>query len=213
MRYEPISPAALVETLADAVHRAAAEGAPGSWLRVGIDGPPAAAPGRLAAALVDPLRVRGRPALPVSTLDFLRPASVRLERGRTDPDSYYESWFDLAALGREVLGPLRPGGSGKVLPSLWDPQVDRATRAPYVRLPAGGVLLLSGPLLLGAGLDLDFTVHLLVTPAARTRRTPPEEHWTLPAFDRYADEVAPESLADRVVRLDDPAHPAVSHRP
>ena len=44
----------------------------------------------------------------VDTRDFLRPASTRLELGRRNPDAYYERWYDLAALSREVLGPLAP---------------------------------------------------------------------------------------------------------
>jgi hypothetical protein len=213
VRFQPISPDALIEELAATIDRAAGGAATaGGRLRVAIDGPPASAPERLAAALVDPLRVRGRAALPVSTGDFLRPASVRLEHGRTNPDTYYESWFDLAAVDREVLGPAGPDGTGRVLPTFWDPTTDRATRADYVCLPAGGVLLLSGPLLLGAGLAVDYAVHLLVTPGARARRTPPEQRWTLPAFDRYAAEVAPETFADAVVRFDDPAHPAALFR-
>ena len=67
-----------------------------------------------------------------------------------------------------------------------------------------------GPLLLGTGLALDVAVHLLMTPAALARRLDPDERWTLPAYDRYATEVAPETFADVVVRADDPDHPAVS---
>jgi hypothetical protein len=48
-----------------------------------------------------------------------------------------------------------------------------------------------------------------VAPAARRRRTPPEQAWELPAFDRYDDEVDPVSLADAVVLADSPAHPAL----
>ena len=201
VRFRPITPNSLVESLADLI--AARDG----HVRVGIDGPPPALPGRLAAALVDPLRVRGRAALAVATAGFLRPASVRLERGRTNPDSFYESWFDLPALSREVLGSM---AAGAVLPDLWDPVTDRATRSRPVSLPPGGVLLLHGPLLLGAGLALDLAVHLLMTPAALARRIDPEQEWTLPAYERYAAEVAPETFADVVVRVDDPDHPAVS---
>jgi len=71
------------------------------------------------------------------------------------------------------------------------------------------VLLLSGPLLIGAGLDLDLIVHCAQSPAALARRTPPQDQWTLPAFARYAEEVDPPGLADVVVRVDDPEHPAV----
>jgi hypothetical protein len=205
MRVRPLSPPALVEELADRIARHPA--AP--WIRVAIDGAPAAEPGVLADALVDPLRLRGRPVLRISTVDFLRPASLRFEAGRHNPDAYYEGWLDESGLRREVLDRLGPGGTGQVLPSLWDAAADRASRAGYVRLAAGGVVLVSGGLLLGTGLPFDLTVHLGLSPAALARRTPPADAWTLPAFARYADEVAPHTFADVVVRLDDPRRPAV----
>jgi hypothetical protein len=108
-----------------------------------------------------------------------------------------------------VLDPLEPGGTGKVLPTLWDAATDRATRASYVALPAGGVLVLSGALLLGTGLGLDLVVHLRMSPAALRRRTPAAQAWTLPAYERYEDEVNPGLFADLVVKVDDPRHPAV----
>jgi hypothetical protein len=204
VRVRPVSPEALVEELAD---RVAAAGHPDVVVRVAVDGAPAAGPDRLAAALVDPLRVRGRAARSVSTAGFLRPASVRLERGRTDPDAYYEGWWDLDGLRREVLD--RVTDSGQFLPSLWDPRTDRATRAGYLRLPPGGALIVSGPLLLGAGLPFELTVHLQMSAAALLRRTDPADRWTLPAYTRYAEEVAPAAFADVVVRMEDPRHPAV----
>jgi hypothetical protein len=127
-----ISPEVLVEELADRVAGTHDSGV----VRVAVDGAPAARPDQLAAALVDPLRVRGRAASSVSTTGFLRPASVRLERGRTDPDAYYEGWWDLDGLRREVLD--RVTDSGQFLPTLWDPRTDRATRADYLRLPPAG---------------------------------------------------------------------------
>jgi len=205
VRARPVTPQGLVDELAARIAGTPADG----WLRVAIDGPTVARPGELADALVPALRVRGRSALHVSAGYFLRPASLRYERGRTDPDVYYEDWLDVAGLVREVLDPLRPGGTGRVLPSLWDPGTGRATRAGYVTLAPGGVLLLSGALLLGVGLPLDVTVHLDLTAAALDRRTPDADRWTLPAYARYADEVVPARLADVVVRADDPRHPAV----
>ncbi len=182
---------------------------PGQWVRAAIDGPPAARPPDLAARLAQEMPARGRPALHVSTDKFLRPASVRLEQGRTNPDSYYEGWVDAGGLRREVLDPLAPGGTGRVLPSLWDPVTDRATRADYVSLAPGGVLLVSGDLLLGGELPFDLTVHFELSPAALARRTPSELAWTLPAYERYADEVNPASFADIVIRANDPAHLAL----
>jgi hypothetical protein len=208
VRIRPVSPPALVAELADRI----AGTAPGVWLRVAVDGAPAADPHALAAALVDPLRERGRPALRISADDFLRPASVRLEFGRTDPDSYYGGWLDEAGLRREALDPLKSGGSGRILPSLWNAATDRATRAAYVSVPAGGVLLVGGSLLLGGGVPFDLTVHLALSDAALRRRTPADLVWTLPAFARYETEVAPAAIADVVVRIDDPRHPAVVER-
>jgi hypothetical protein len=201
----PISPSLLVEELADRIASAPRE----SWVRVAFDGAPAARPDDLADALAGPLRLRGREVLRVSSDDFLRPASLRFEYGKTDPDAFYTDWLDSGALMREVLGPLEPGRSGKVLPTLWDSAADRATRAPYVTLPEGGVLLLDGFLLLGQGLPFDLTVHLWLSPGALARRTVAEQRWTLPAYARYEDEVAPASVADLVVRVDDRRHPAV----
>lgn len=205
MRVRPVSFDVLVAELAERIATLPRD----TWARVAVDGAAAAGPDRLADALAEPLRVRGRPVLRVRAGDFLRPASLRLEHGRRDPDSFYLNWLDVGALRREVLDPLGPGGSGLVLPSLWNPVTDRATRAERVPLPPGGVLLLDGALLMGQGLPLELTVHLRLSEAALARRTDPDQHWTLPAFTRYANEVDPDNLADLVVRVDDPRHPAV----
>ncbi|PWR13378.1 uridine kinase [Micromonospora acroterricola] len=210
MRIRPISPDLLVTELTGRLADAAASAAPKpARLRVAIDGAPAAGPDALAAALVEPLRAQGRPVLHVRATDFLRPASLRFELGRTNPDAYYEGWVDEAGLRREVLDPAGPGGSGRLLPTLWDAAADRASRAAYVDLAPGGVVLVSGALLLGGGLPFDVTVHLELSAAALRRRTGPAEDWTLAAFDRYAEEVAPASFADVVVRADDPRRPAL----
>jgi hypothetical protein len=213
VRVRPVSPAALRGELAEQIAGPPGDRIAGSradrWLRVGIDGAPPARPQELAGELADRLPVLGRPALAVRATDFLRPASLRLEYGRTDPDAFYDDWLDVNALAREVLDPLGPGGSGRVLPSLWDAEADRATRAAYVTLPPGGVVLVSGWLLLGRGLAFDLTVHLSLSAAALDRRTAAAWRWTLPAYARYAAEAAPELTADVVVRVDDPKRPAL----
>jgi hypothetical protein len=169
---------------------------------VAIDGAPAAAPADLAGALAEPLVALGRPLVHVRAEQFWRDASLRLEYGREDVDSYL-TWLDDGALRREVLaGPT-------YLPSLRDPTTNRATREPARELPGNAVLVVSGGLLLGLGLPFDRVVHLALSPAARQRRTPADEAWTLPAFTRYDAEVGPAAVADVVVKLDDPRHPAV----
>ncbi|MET8581701.1 uridine kinase [Streptomyces collinus] len=207
MRLEAITWDRLAELLADRLlDLEPADG--GAWPRVCFDGAPAARPGDLAERVAEALRVRGRPSLVVGADGFLRPASVRLEYGRRDIESYYSGWFDTSALWREVFTPLDSGGSGRVLTDLWDPVTDRATRSPYVFLPAGGCLLLHGPLLLRHWFPFDLTVHVLLSPGALRRRTPEADHWTLPAFERYEAEIDPAGTADILVRADDPRHPA-----
>jgi hypothetical protein len=76
-------------------------------------------------------------------------------------------------------------------------------------MPDGGVLLVPGALLQGLGLAFDVVVHLRMSPAARRRRTPPEQVWELPAFDRYDTDVDPAALADAVVLADHPDRPAL----
>ncbi|WP_330176355.1 uridine kinase [Streptomyces sp. NBC_01498] len=209
MRLEAITWDRLTDTLAERVLETRADdGSP--WLRVAVDGAPAARPGVRAEALADELRLRGRAVLVVGTGGFLRPASLRYEYGRRDPDAYYDGWFDTGALWREVFGPVEAGGTGRVLPDLWDPATDRATRSPRAELPPGGVLLVHGPFLLGHWFPFDLTVHLRLSPAALRRRTEEDERWTLPAFERYEREVGPAEAADVVVTTDDPRHPAWS---
>jgi hypothetical protein len=205
VRAQPISPDLLVEHVAGAI----AELPRDRRAAVAVDGAPPTRTGELAARLVGALRLRGRAAVHVAALDYLRPASLRFELGREDPDLFYTDWLDLKAIDREVLAPLGPGGSGRVLPRLWDARADRAYRAQYVELTPGGVVLLEGSFLLGAGLGFDLTVHLSMSAAALARRTAAEDAWTLPAYRRYDGEQDPVGAADISVRCDDPLHPAL----
>ena len=179
-------------------------------VRVIVDGAPPTRPDALADALVDPLRALGRPVVRVHADDFLRPASVRFEHGRHDPDAYLEDRLDAGALAREVLDPF--AAQGRFLPTLWDAAADRSTRAGFVDAPERAVLVLDGSLLLGRWLDAELTVQLTVRPATLARRTPEEDRWTLPAFSRYDEETEPTQLADVVVHVDDPRHPALDVR-
>lgn len=208
MQLEAITWQRMAERLAGHLdeHESAAER--GTWQRVGIDGAPAAGTGVLAEHLADTLRLRSRPVLVVPAGGFLRPASLRFEFGREDVDSYLGGWYDTAALWREVFGPTDPGGTGRVLPDLWDPATDRATRSPYTELPPGGVVIVHGPLLLGHWFPFDLSVHIRLSPGALARRTEESARWTLPAFARYEEETDPAARADAVVRADDPRHPA-----
>jgi len=175
-------------------------------VRVAIDAAPAADPSSLADALVPLLERAGRPVGHVRASTFWRDASLRLEYGREDVESYLTGWLDADALQREVLVPVL---AGSYLPSLRDPLSNRSTREAARSLGTGGVLIVSGSLLLGHSLPFDLTVHLHLSSGALRRRTPADEAWTLPAYAQYDAAVAPARSADLVIKVDDPRHPAV----
>ena len=208
-RYAAITPQLLAERLIDLL----IERHPGQHpLRAALDGPGWVESGPLIEALRAGLPALGRPVALVRASDFYRDASLRFEHGKTDVESFYTGWLDVAALQREVLSPAAAAHGAQYLPALRDQATNRATRAEPTPLAAHGVLLVCGELLLGAGLAFDLVIHLAVSRSARKRLVPDDRRWTLPAFDRYDIDVDPVALADVVIRYDDPQHPAISVR-
>jgi hypothetical protein len=110
------------------------------------------------------------------------------------------------ALAAAVAEGLRTRGRAAVVVDAED------YRDAYVTLPADGVVVLAGGLLLGHGLPVDLAVHLRMSPAALARRLPGDEAWTLPAYARYDSESAPADAADLLVLADHPDRPAVRRR-
>src|SRR5271154_6685634 len=134
----PVSPEALHLELAMLAVSLVPRGAIGrGWLRMGIDGADAAGPGGLADDLIAPIKLRGHEVIRVRADDHLRTASLRFEHGRPDPDSFYEDWWDVDGLRREVLAPRAAGGSGRIRPVRWDAHADRASRSEFVDAPPG----------------------------------------------------------------------------
>lgn len=197
--YTPTSPTALAELIADRLARL-----PGRRV-LAVDAADAAAPVELAERIVAALAAGGRSAAAVSIHDFVRPASLRMEYGRDDEWSYRTGWFDYDALRREILEPLR--ASGRWLPALWDEHRDRSARAAVRSAPPDLVLVLAGPMLLGRGLDFDLSVRLELSEPAARRRTPPDQHWTLPALRAHAAEHP--ATATWTLRWDHPDRPAL----
>jgi hypothetical protein len=203
-RFTPVTPELLADRLRQLCDERHSGAAP---LRVALDGPACADLSVPIELLVAGLQATARPTVLIDASTFYRDASLRLEYGRTDVESFYRGWLDAAALCREVLEPVI--SRGQYLPSLRDPVTNRSTRARPEPLPAAGVLLVRGELLLGAGLPFDLTVHAAVSRQARRRLTSADRQWTLAAFDRYDLEVDPAGTADAVIRYDDPRHPAL----
>ncbi len=178
-------------------------------VRVAIDGAPASEPERLGAEVVKALAPR-RGVL-IRADNFWRQASLRFEDGRHDADAWLDHWLDDGAVRREVLDPALL--TGRVLPALRDRGTDRSLRQPHIDLPPDGVVVVAGSVLLGRGLPFDLAVHVHLSAAALTRRTPETDSWTLPALNRYQSERNPTRLADLVIRADDPLRPALVARP
>jgi hypothetical protein len=210
VRFAPVSPSRLAAELTELMLARHPIAHP---LRVALDGPRCANLGELATSLGESVHEAGRPVALLDARTFYRDASVRLEYGKTDVESFYSSWLDVGSLQREVLDPVGPGGNARCLPSLRDPATNRATRADPILLANNGILILTGELLLGVGLTFDLTIHASVSRQARRRLTEPELAWTLPAFDRYDLNVQPANTADVVLRYDDPRHPAMAIKP
>lgn len=206
LRFAPLSPGALVDEVSRRCLGLGAE----RVVRVAVDGADAAAPAELADAVAERVELAGRPCARVSLVHWWRPASVRLEHGR-DAEAY-RRWFDLDALAREVLDPLGPGGSGEWLPTLWDSESDRSTRARRRSAAPGAVLVVDGPMLLGQGLPLELGVHLHLSRAALLRRTPDAHRWTVDALVEHEEETGVDALADLLVRAEHADRPALAQR-
>ena len=205
MRFSPLTPDRLVRDLTGWI----AELGP-VHPRIGIDGATEIGATTLADEIAARLRAIGGPAIRSSTAWWWRPASLRLELGRTDIDMLLGGWVDVAALRRELLDPLGPGGTGSYLPRLRDPATDRSLRDARVTAEDRAVLLLDGPFLQAARLPLDAVVHLQVSSSTLSRSLPDERQWWVPAFDRYLAEDRPADGAAAVVAYDHPGAPAVA---
>ncbi|WP_235537324.1 uridine kinase [Nocardioides sp. Soil805] len=95
---------------------------------------------RLAAAIED----AGRTALVVHEDDFLAPRAVRHRRGRDSPLGFFRDSYDLVALARHVLDPLRPDGDGRIRRRVFDHRTDTALDAPQEQVPADAVVIVEG---------------------------------------------------------------------
>ena len=196
--YRPTTPAGLVEACV-----AVFAERPGRVVG-GIEGADAAHPDRLADDVAAALRASGRPAAVVRVVDYIRPASVRMEFGRTDTESYRTAWFDYDALDREVVTALRD--TGVWLPRLWDERTDRSPRDRPVSAAPDQVVIVAGPMLSGRGLDLSPTVTLTMSEAALRRTTPTDAAWTV---DAVVDHARTAVEADVTVRYEHADRPAI----
>lgn len=121
--------------------RASAGGRP---VRVGVDGVDGAGKTWFADALADALRAAGVTVVRVSVDGFHRPARERYRRGRTSPEGFFLDSYDYAALRREVLEPLGPGGDRRYRTAMFDHRSDEPVDAPQRTAPDDAVLVVDG---------------------------------------------------------------------
>ncbi|GAA4987248.1 uridine kinase [Kineococcus glutinatus] len=211
--------APLVDRLAAEI--AALRGDP--YVRVGIDGVDGAGKTVFADELAAALRARGRAVVRASVDGFHRPRALRYARGRESPEGFYRDSYDLAALLRELLDPLGPGGDGVHRTRVFDVATDTSDPAPAARAAPGSVLVLDGIFLHRPELRerWSWSLWLEVERATSLRRCAERDGRgspdpAAPANRRYVEgqrlylaEAAPRQHATRVVDNDDLAAPVL----
>ena len=212
------SPSASREAAAVA---AAVAGQRGHGLRLGVEGPVAADAAALADAVAAQLAAAPCPWRGRGPRSSCAHGRCAWSTAPADPDAFFDGWYDLAALRREVLDPLGPGGTpvrgcracgtpGTRPPAAPSP----ARRRPA---PSPSSTAYSWPAWDVAD-AFDLLVHLDVTAAGRARRvTADEQARVLPAWERYLQWYDPAAAAGvrRPVRpagAPRPARPAVGQR-
>ncbi|MFP4346366.1 MAG: uridine kinase [Anaerolineales bacterium] len=132
--------------------------------RVAIDGIDAAGKTTLAEELVAPLERMERRVVRASIDGFHRPRSERYRRGKDSPEGYYCDSFDHAAVRRDLLEPLGPGGDRRYRTAAFDYRKDAPVDSPLLQAPVDAILLLDGVFLLRPELfgcwDLTIFVHV-----------------------------------------------------
>ena len=118
-------------------------------------------------------------------------------------------WVDSDAIRRELLQPVRAGGSTHIT-RLRDPGTDRSVRQRADPVLPGAVLLLDGPFLLAADLPLDALVGFSVSRGSLDRALPDDRRWWVGAFEKYQDDYAAADRSDVLLSYDHATAPAAS---
>ena len=194
----------------------------GRPVRVGVDGVDGAGKTWFADALGDALRAEGHHVVRVSVDDFHRPARERYRRGRDSAQGFFLDSYDYAALRREVLDPLGPGGDLRYRTAVFDHRSDEPVDAPQRTAPPDAVLVVDGIFLHRDELQHHWDVSVFLdVPFAETYRRmavrdgcPPDPHDArnrryLDGQRLYLSACRPAQRATLVVDNTDPAAPVV----
>jgi len=191
---------------------------------VAVDGVDGAGKTVFADQLSSVVEATGRPVLRASVDDFHQPRAVRHRRGRDSPEGFFLDGFDLGALTRELLDPLRSGAPVRLR---WhDLTRDRLVDDPLVAVGPGTVVVLDGIFLhrdeLAGRWDLSIwlEVPFAVTVARMAVRDGSPADPSHPAMRRYVEgqrlyiaACSPRERADLVVDNTDWTSPRLVEPP
>ncbi len=198
--------------------------------RVAVDGRTACGKSTFAGALSANLAQRGRSVLHTTIDGFHNPKAVRYARGRLSAEGYYRDARDLAAIRRELLDPLGPGGNRKVRTETFDLAADMPTASAAILVPENTRLIVDGTFLARPELAPAWDVHIYLRTSRQVARDrgitrdgqsggAPEQvaasydQRYLPAFDLYLAEADPEARADVIIDLEDFEAPRIARLP
>jgi uridine kinase len=134
-------------------------------VRVGIDGVDASGKTRLADALIPLIQSRGRPVIRASIDGFHQPRKVRYRNGRFSAEGYFNDSFDFAAVHRQLLQPLGPGGTQVYQRAVFDYRTDASLTLSPETAVSKSILLFDGVFLHRPELRSlwEFTIYLDVS--------------------------------------------------
>jgi uridine kinase len=198
----------------------------GHPVRVAVDGITAVGKTTFADQLADAVLATGRPSARVTMDGFHHPRSTRYQQGRESPDGYYEDAYDFAALRRELLDPLGPGGALRYRTAIIDLAADVPVSAPSQPADPRLVLIVDGSFLQRPELDGGWDCAIFLRSSFESARArgaardadqlgsvaEAERIFTVryhAAQRRYLAEADPEARADIVVEHDDPQQPSI----
>lgn len=168
------------------------------------------------------LVIRTRPVIVIHVDDFLNLRAVRHRRGRESPEGFWLDTYDYGTLNRDVLVPLRRGGSGCYRPVATDHRHDVRLSPPALRAPENAVVIVEGMFLhrdeladwwdYSCFLDVPFT-ETARRMSVRDGSNPDPEHQSMRRYvggqRLYFEAAQPWHRATRVIDNSDPALPRI----
>lgn len=195
-------------------------------IRVAVDGITAAGKTTFAGRLADALSARGRPVIRVSMDGFHNPRALRYRQGRGSADGYYEDAYDFDAVRRVLLDPLGPGGDRRYRTAVIDLAADEPAGGTSLVVERYAVLVVDGSFLQKPELrdGWDLVIYLRTSFEAAEERGARRDAELLGGVEaartvfrsryhaaqrRYLAECDPETTADIVIDVEDPAAPTI----